>query len=169
MYNSTTYEDYMRKVLGYSSNNCLQNTYQMENCGCMMNERFFEPNDDLEMLYPEIYRRVYPLVCNECNMNTMPLTEEVIEKMTNNVYKNIEVDLKIETNVNLEVRKDENKNTSSRQPENRQMSQRRDNAFLRDLIRILIIRELFRRRQGTQPRPPFFPGNRPPFPREVGY
>lgn len=165
MYNSTTYEEYMRKLLGYGSNNCMQDTYGVENCVGMMDNRNFEQNDDLEEFYPEIYKRVYPLVCNECNMNTMPITNETIEKMTDNVYKNIEVDLKIETNVNLELRNGDNRNTSSRQTENRVQSQRRDNGFLRDLIRILILRELLKRRR-PEMRPPF-PGNRPPFPRQI--
>lgn len=171
MYNNTSYEDYMRNVLGYSANNCMEDTYRSNNCYEMPNNNF-QTNNELESLYPDIYRVVYPLVCNECNMNTMPITEECIEKMIDNVYKSIEVDLKLETNVKVEFRKD-NRNTNSRQMEDRETRQRRDNRFLRDLIRILILRELLQRGNRPGGHPPFpgggrlpFPGPRPIMPRE---
>lgn len=164
MYNNTTYEDYMRSVLGYLPNNCMQDTYQSNNCYGMPDNNF-QINNELETLYPDIYRVVYPLVCNECNMNNMPITEECIEKMTDNVYKSIEVDLKLHTNINVEFKKDSNRNINSRQIENSETRQRRDNNFLRDLIRILILRELLQRRNRPGQRPPF-PRPRPIMPRE---
>lgn len=161
MYNNTTYEDYMRSVLGYIPNNCIQDTYQINNFNTFSNDDF-QNNSKIEELYPDIYRVVYPIVCRECNMNTMPITEECIEKMTDNVYKSIEVDLKLNTNVNIEFRKSDNRNASNRQIENREDRQRNNN-FLRDLIKILILRELLKGDNKPGQRPPF-PGIRPPFP-----
>lgn len=162
MYNNTRYEDYMRNVLGYLPNSCMQDTYQSNNCHGMPDNNF-QRNNELDNLYPDIYKVVYPLVCNECNMNSMPITEECIDKMIDNVYRNIEVDLKLNTNMNVEFKKDCNRNMNSRQGENKETRQQRDNSFLRDLIRILILRELLQRGNRPGQRPIFSGGSRPPF------
>ena len=116
---------------------------------------------DLENFYPEIYRKIFPLVTNECNTNNMPITQEILEQMTDNVLNTVEIDLKIET------RKEEGKNSNTRQQDR---MPRQNNNLLRDLVRILILNELLKRRHnrpqfpGNPPRPPM-PGPRPPFPR----
>ncbi len=171
MYNSTQYEEYMRTVLGYTPNyikdNFVSNDYYIMQTN----------NSMLDDLYPDMYKKVYPLVCNECNKNNMPITREILEQMTDNVLNQIEIDLKIETNVKIETRKEETKNVNQR---NQSLNSRqkdvnleetniedrsRRNSTLRDLIKILILRELLN--NGRFPnRPPHFPGNpqRPPIP-----
>lgn len=161
--NNMSYSEYMRTVLGYTpysmqDNLCCTNDYYItqDTSNCM--------NDsDLEDLYPDVYKRINPLVCKQCNTNTMPITQEILEQMVDNVYNSIEVDLKIETNTKLQV----NASSGVRQQENRT---RQSNNTLRDLIKILILKELIDRgrfpgRPPFPPRPPMpGPGPRPPFP-----
>lgn len=154
MYNETSYEEYMRSVLGYRANCCDQDLYNTNNYYIMPMETNMPSQDNCDELYPEIYHKIYPVICNECKNVTMPVSNETLERMTDNVIKSIEINLKIET-----------KNV--RQQEDRQTG-RRDNT-LRDLIRILILRELFGGRFPGRPRPsrppfPGGPGPRPPFP-----
>lgn len=167
MYN-TSYEEYMRTVLGYTpsymQDTFASNDYIMQTNNNRMQECNF---DDL---FPDIYKKVYPLVCNECSSNNMPITQEILEQMTDNVLRKIEIDLKIQTNVKIETRKDEVKSSNARMQETNIKREDRapQNNLLRDLIRILILRELldrgrFPNRPPFQPRPPM-PGPRPPFP-----
>ena len=157
MYNNTSYEEYMRTVLGYTPS-CMQDTFNTNDYYIMQNNYI---NDNaLESFYPEIYRQLYPLVTNECNTNNMPITQEILEQMIDNILNTVEIDLKIET------RKEEGKNSNTRQQDR---MPRQNNNLLRDLVRILILNELVRRRynrhqfSGNPPRPPMH-GPRPPFP-----
>ena len=101
------YEDYMRAVLGYPierqntysnySNNYLQanNTnlatqyMQAENSYTVTNNKKYNENDFLSF-YPEIYKIVNPMVCKICENNNEPITKELIQKMTDEVYNNLE-------------------------------------------------------------------------------
>lgn len=177
---NVSYEEYMRNVLGYMPGNCncMQDTY--ENDYVLPSTNSFCPSascqdENLEKMYPDIYQKVYPLVCKECRLNTMPLTQENIERMTDNVCQIIELDLKVNTTVKVEMKR-EDKTTNVRQQDTRET--RQSNNALRDLIKILILRELIgggfpggrppfppRPPMPPRPRPPFpGPGGRPPFP-----
>ena len=142
--NDSIYEQYMRNVLGYQAMN--NNTYDimyydnwdMSNMAAMNNIQMPE----LENCYPEIYTIVYPMVQRACSQNTRPITRELIDNMTDEIY------FAIEDKEMLENRNKEEKG------EDRQI---RRNTNLNDLIRILILRELLGR--------PGFPGGRPPRPR----
>ena len=96
MYDSTPYEEYMRTVLGYTPN-CMQDMYATNDYYILQSNCVNDCN--LQDLYPDIYRKIHPLVCNECNSNQMPITQEILETMTDNVYDKIAIDLKIHTNV----------------------------------------------------------------------
>lgn len=105
-----------------------------------------ENNIELENSYPEIYRTIYPIVSKKCDsISETKISKIDIEKFTDEIY--------------AEASKNNN--------EKRQI-----NSGLRDLIQILLIRELLnRRRPPVSPhppmRPPFRPGpGRPPFNRE---
>jgi hypothetical protein len=74
-------------------------------------------------LYPEIYNIIYPIVTNVSSRNNIRLNEETLERLTNEVYEKIE---------NLEGENEEQ--------------------LLKDLIRILIIREFYPRKRPIQPR-----------------
>ena len=158
------YEDYMRSILGYPN----VNTYQMPD------DYYQQQNDlklsELENLYPEIYKLVYPMVCKCVENNTKPLTEENINEMVLSISNNIEADF--EVNVRMELKNGDVRNPNSKE----EKRETRQNNYLNDLIRILLIREFLRRRNpqspGNMPRPPFPPNRppifgRPPFPGNV--
>lgn len=157
------YEDYMRNVLGYPNPN-QEPTYQFQN------DFYPEINTEDEQLYPEIYRIIYPMVCKICDEKEgMPLTNQLLEEMTNTIYSNIEPEIEEEVPEKREVLKNgdvRNPNVKIQEPQTRQ---RVPNRTLQDLIRILLLRELFQRRR-PNPRPPFpggpgmGPGPRPPMP-----
>lgn len=104
-----------------------------------INQTRSNSNTELEMYYPEIYKIVYPMVVKSVRNNTKQITKERIEELTEEVFSSIE-------------EKDE---------------KRGPNPVLRDLIRILLLRELINSFP-RPPRPPFPGGNprppmRPPF------
>lgn len=160
MYNSN-YEEYMQNVLGYNIRP--QNTYQMpENIYEMQRGSNYE-NMDLENLYPDIYRMLQPMVQKVCMRATGVINEEMISSMTDEIYNAMTE----ETRETRDVKKSSNEvRTSNSQNVRRVEEPRQNNFLLRDLIRILIIKELLRRRPGRPPmRPgPNFPGG-PNFPR----
>lgn len=171
MYNQN-YDNYMRSILGYSNNNGyrmdtmnpigMNYMHNMNNMGmnslnmntmdnmCINNmEMNMINNDDIERLYPEVYRIVYPMVCSSCDTMQFPgttINDEMVTRMTNDIYDQVESDgrIKIEVNVTTEVR--ESSNSSDSIAETRQRRRPR-NRFLNDLIRILLLRELSRRRR----------------------
>lgn len=166
MYNQD-YEEYMRSVLGYSPN-YQDTTYRNNDYYGVQNQSYY--NEKLEMMYPEIYRTVYPLVLREVGMNSRSLTEDTIDEMVDRIYNEIEgnqntnrsiedekKDVKVASTASTTNLKN-TKNTETN--EDRQFGGQRNN-ILRDLIRILLLRELLGR-PGVPNRPPM-PG-RPPFP-----
>lgn len=187
MYNET-YDDYIRSILGYPNNN-MYNTNLREND--YMYSAQNNSSEELEQYYPEIYKIIYPMVCKSCDNNSSPITRELIENMTDEIYFAVESDNEIDLNItiNNEVRNNnsEVQSNSTQSINNRNISNTKDknitikeehrkdkenredrrirNNTLRDLIKILIIRQLLRNRPNRPnfphqpPRPP-----RPPFP-----
>lgn len=154
--NDSIYEEYMRSVLGYQPMNNY-NTYdinyddwEIPNMTAMNNLQMQELDD----CYPDIYRIIYPMVQKACIQNTRPITRELVDSMTDEIYYAVEDKEMVENRANDEKTA---KNTSQA-TENRQTIVR--NTRLNDLIRILILRELLGR-----PGFPGFPGGRPPRPR----
>ena len=150
MYNQS-YDNYIRGVLGYPNQD---DEYRNSTFYNMPNQDMYSSSEDIERLYPEVYRVVYPMVCSACDriqFPNNPVSEDMIIRMTDDIYDRVEADgrINIEVNVTTEVRESDNKQISN---ETRQRRPR--NRFLRDLIRILLLRELFRRRIR-------FPGMRP--------
>ena len=132
---------------------------------------------ELEDMYPEIYKIVYPMVRKVCSQNNRGDSKENIDRMVEEVYSNIEVNNASILNITLnnevrgekrEASEEKEENNDDNRCENRQI---RRNNTLNDLIKILILRELLGRpgcfgpncRPGMGPRPPMSP--RPPFPR----
>lgn len=168
------YEDYMRSVLGYpaqSRQNTYETTYEMQ---YMPDVTYVNPsnyNREMLDLYPEIYQIVNPMVCKICESNTKPLTRELLESMTDEIYSNLESDPKMDTVVNVRVStqapsseksnrvsssssssSSSNSSTKSKREEeskqSREISESKDtrqiggNKALRDLIKILILNQL---------------------------
>ena len=156
------YEEYMRSVLGYSPmGNIYTDTYDSRN------DYYYDMPDNmlnrnLDMYYPDIYKIVYPMVCKICNQNmNREITEDMIDSMTDEIYRNVEdvgTELSVQANkMQTPLKNGDVRNPNAKEPELRETRQR--NFLLRDLIRILILRELSRPN-----RPPFRPPVRPPRP-----
>lgn len=185
MYNET-YDDYIRNILGYPQNNNIYNSsfedYSIQNndfANNTINMRQTQ-NAELEKYYPEIYKIVYPMVLKKCDNVRSNITKNEIDNMTDEIYNAVEEKNEIELNINLTndvrtvpVSNRMNQNNNERRTEttikeDNNKRQRPINRGLRDLIRILLIRELLNR-PGVfppfPPRPPMpGPGPRPPRP-----
>lgn len=136
-----SYDEYMRSMMGYPMRESISPYSNMDACP-----------EDLERMYPEVYRVVYPMVCFACDNMRTPVTEEMVDMMTDDIYDRVEADGRINVEVSVEVRNSQSSSEST--SETRQRRPRRRNRFLRDLIRILLLRELLgRRRRPGFPRP----------------
>lgn len=183
------YEDYMRSVLGYPTQS--QNIYESYNYSSMPyeNSNMYTINTNYNRetldLYPEIYKIVNPMVCKICDLNTKPITREVLDQMTQEIYSNLESQPEFDTIINVRVNTQgsmekndrvtqnisSNSNLKSKtdgtykaeEKDNRQKIEDRQrrpiNNTLRDLIRILILNRLL---GGNFPNRP--PRPRPPYP-----
>lgn len=168
------YEEYIRNILGYpNSMNVTQNrTYQNE----YPNPTQVSLKSDLEECYPEIYKIIYPMIKKACEGN-MRANKEDIDRVTDEIYLAIEGNNQINLNINLEnpVSTSNTKITQNRNDSNKENAHRKDldkqsvenrniipekrnntkNNNLRDLIKILLIRELLGRpNHNFPPRPP---------------
>lgn len=61
-------------------------------------------------MYPEVYRVVYPMVCFACDNIRTPVTEEMIDMMTDDIYDRVEADGRINIDVSVEVRNESSNN-----------------------------------------------------------
>lgn len=111
-----SYEEYIRNILGYptyEANNQYSNTYN--NIYTINNRPQY--NQELLNLYPEIHRVLNPMVCKICETNTKPISKELIEQMTDEIYANFEADdtnLGINTtNVRVNIKEPVNENINS--------------------------------------------------------
>ncbi len=175
--NDSLYEDYMRSVLGYQGMNNYPNTYNninydnyerydsyavptMSPMTAMSNIQMQE----LEKCYPDIYRIIYPMVQRACSQNTRPITREVIETMADEIYYAIEDNEIIQSRGNESKENKETKTVTTLNKKAEESGSRQrvvNNSALRDLITILLLRELIGR-PGFPGRPPI--GPRPPHP-----
>ena len=212
MYNET-YDDYIRSILGYPARNQFeqynqempeyQNYQEYRNPTFNTNINISENNIELEKNYPEIYKIVYPMVAKKCeNAMSETFSKNDIEIMTDEIYYALEEkqEKRIHINLTNDMSSTKAQNSSaistSAKLENKRpdvrisqkaienSEKRQINSGLRDLIQILLIRELLNRPRppfrppmpnppgpGPRPpmRPPFRPGpGRPPFNRDFG-
>ena len=158
MYNQS-YDDYLRSILGYS-NPMMNQPYGMQDDYFYDNRQIRNQNmygantyQNLENFYPDTYRMMYPMVIKAINVNNKPINEETINAMVDDIY------ISFETEENNRSNNDSKDDTKEKQ-ENR--GERNNNPLLRDIIKILLIKELLNRPQFNPGRPPFDPG-RPPF------
>lgn len=114
-----SYEDYIRSILGYPTQNSAvnsNNTYKYlgEEYEYTANTMPKYSSDVLD-LYPEIYKIVNPMVCKICEANTKPITKELVEQMTDEIYLNIEGNTNLEEDtVNIRVTVPSEKENSQR-------------------------------------------------------
>lgn len=212
MYNET-YDNYIRSILGYPARNQFEQ-YNQEMPEYQSYQEYRNPtfntninisgnNVELENSYPEIYKIVYPMVIKKCeNVRSETFSKSDIENMTDEIYYALEEKQEKRININLtnnmSSTKAQNNSavSTSAKVENKRpdvkisqkaienSEKRQINSGLRDLIQILLIRELLNRQRppfrppmpnppgpGPRPpmRPPFRPGpGRPPFNRDFG-
>jgi hypothetical protein len=180
---SGTYDDYIRSILGYPINNNSNSNYNkfnMENNNYNMrnnnylsdvntgieNTMQINQKNELEKCYPEIYKIINPMIVKRCENVRGNVSSEDIENMTDEIYNAIESTREINLNINL-TNNVRSSNTNSNQmdktakvtmkeikAEESKSEKRQFNNGLRDLIKILLIRQLLNNRQE----------NRPPFP-----
>jgi len=169
MYNNY-YEEYIRNTLGYNLNPIInENQYS---------EDYFETeydslynNQEVEEMYPDIYKKIYPIICKHCMNVRERISEDLINRITDEVYKNID-----EIEENKELQRENNRNVISNNNrinpninntiDKRNNPKNCNNCVLKDLIKILILRELLGNPvKPVRPpmRPPMKPPIRPPF------
>ena len=164
------YEEYMRSVLGYSP--YVDRNYTYTNSQEDMYNNYvnmpatpnMQPTQDLTEFYPEIYKIIYPMVCKACNMNSnREVTKDLLEQMTDEIYRNVEPEeQQTSLRADVQLKNGDVINPNAKEPEQQTRETRQNNFLLRDLIRILLLREWGK---PTRPpvRPPFPPGGgRPP-------
>ncbi|MFR2571496.1 MAG: hypothetical protein ACLS90_07385 [Clostridia bacterium] len=147
----TEYENYIRSILGYPSINT--DVYQHSN----RNDYNTSNKRNLEEFYPEIYKIVYPMIQTAINKHTTANTKEDIDNIAEEIYIAFEdqshINDKKETNLKQVAMQKESK---MKTVENRGGM----NNNMRDLIKILLIRELLK--TPPPPPPPRPPYDRPP-------
>ena len=181
MYNQD-YEEYIRSILGYNNEVCREVPYSTYNANTTASSYptsyndTYRRNDELEQYYPEIYKIVYPMVKKVCSNSRGDINRETLENMVDEVYSAIEVgENRNETkdisqnNRSTQTKTENITNTKTKENKNEKETRESRNPGIRDLIKILILRELLRnnhRPPMPPPRPPF-PGGpgRPPMPR----
>ena len=175
MYNNV-YQEYINNMLGIIPKTHSDFEYdEYRDFNFLQNSNM--PNIDLERLYPDVYKLLYPMIQMACMRNTKPITEETIDEMVRDIYSNFNADDVTILNINLtndvrgtsktnEVSKTSsiktNSKTLSTETRNNEGKEERNsrtnNYLLNDLIRILLIRELLGRPGNTLPFKPGFPG-----------
>ena len=152
-------------------NNNFNNDFRMEN------------REKLENCYPEIYKLVYPMVLKNCQNSRATITADDSDNMTDEIYYALENKEGIELNINLtnnvsnsrdmnlqnlnEKRDKSNNKTEIKIKEKTEKRETRQiNKGLRDLIKILLLRELLNRpgQRPPMPGPGPYPPVRPPMP-----
>ena len=159
------YEEYMKSILGYNQipNNIYANTFDSyyDVDYNTSNKSNYIKAEILEPMYPEIYRTIYPMISKACNQNcNKEITNDLIDSLTEEIYLNVEPeDIQNQKPV---LKNGDVRNPNAREPELRGESRQNRNQFLKDLIKILIIREFGRPSRPPRPMPPPRPP-RPPY------
>lgn len=164
---NTYMNNFGNNMMGNSNimpNNMQPSNQMMTNPGMIPNAI---PVQNLNNLYPSIYRILNPVVSRVVLNNNQPISEDLLNNMTDTVFNIVEgqVDLgddQVQRNnsnenqisSNTSSNTSVNNNSSARTTENnRQQSTQtsfrnnRGESLLRDLIKILIIKELLSRNQ----------------------
>ncbi len=161
--NYQNYEDYMRSVLGYLPYTEENYTYTdaQEDLYAYTNEiPIQQTTQDLTKFYPEMYKMIYPMVCKVCNINlNKELTDELLENMIDEIYNNIEPEEKSNVRKLPPLKNGDVRNPHAKETEIPKQETRQTNFLLRDLIKILILKEWER---------PSRPTIRPPFQQPIG-
>lgn len=130
----------------YYMNPQMSNLYPVQNVQSM----------DLESMYPQVYYKVYPYVKNYCDMIGVKQgvmvspTKAQMEMMVDNIYYQVQP--------MVDMPEEEIKDMENTRPINFGFGGIGGGRFLRDIIGILLIQELLRRRPYGYGGIGFFPG-----------
>lgn len=177
------YNQYPNNTYNPCMNNCgsvMQNPNMMNNMNGMYMGQNASPNQNLSNLYPSVYRIIMPVISRVLsNSNCQFFNEDILNNMVDTVYNIVEGQIEYEeepinrTSINNSENSSSNNNssnsgssnTTSRNSETRTVQQvnqnssgrnvRNDN-LLRDIIKILILKELISRRNQQFNQNPFY-------------
>lgn len=148
----------------YMRDSCFYGNGMMGNIQPPYFQNQFQMNPiPLENMYPQIYKIINPVVNRVIsNSNSQFITEEILNNMTDTVYNIVEGDISnlVSITNNSNITDEVNKSSAPQNTNNRGMNNptdRRDtsnsietqsgnNRILRDLIKIMIIKNLLARR-----------------------
>ena len=130
MYNNI-FQEYINKMIGGTS--------IFEITGNSYSDFQNQTNKELESLYPELYKLLYPMIKTACMRNTKPITAETIEEMVKEIYSNFH---------NEEMPQASTKTKTKEIETNK--GEKTNNALLKDLIRILLIKEILENQRNRQ-------------------
>lgn len=148
------YENYMRGILGYKPNynNIYNNSFSNFGDDRYYQDYYKSPanisrntdNDELNNMYPEIYKITYPIVCKLCNQNQYrKINQNLLDNMVTEVYNIIEPGESIEnsqTKQSVPLRNGDVRNPNAKESEEKRET-KKINVLLQDLIKILILGE----------------------------
>lgn len=146
--------------VGY--NPYIPNHYQTPNGN--VNPQMPMQQQNLNAMYPAVYRIISPVASQVlANNNTGYLTEDALNSMVDTVYNMVEGDINLENNANPVANPSSTDNSnnsncsrtagttnpSSTTHSTTTSGSNRQNALLRDLIKIMLLNEIISRRQTT--------------------
>ena len=96
-----TYDEYIRSILGYNQNEMYDYNNNYNYSYRTQDNMTVAQNSQLEQNYPEIYKVVYPMVSKRCENVRADLSNEELEKMTDEIYFALESKKETQLNINL--------------------------------------------------------------------
>ncbi len=97
---------------------------------------YINPTQMANSLYPKTYQEIIQKIESDCISNNCSLSEENVKRITDTIYSDCKA--------NINESKDQNQNN-----------------FVRDLIRIIVIKHLLSRQRSRNPYPQGMPGQMP--------
>ena len=132
MYYPNNYDGYMQDYYFYNQN---PNTYMNFNPNFIPNQTM-----NLSYYYPSLYKILMPVIIRVIqNSNFQYINEEVINNMVDNVYNIVEGEINTKSASQSDMQSNNSNNTNTTRP---QESKTQNNELLKDIIKILVIKEL---------------------------
>ena len=159
--------NYMQDLNYYNQNPSVGfNPYRQNNCQTPnMNQGMPMQQQNLNAMYPAVYRIISPVVSQVLANNNMGyLTEDTLNSMVDTVYNIVEGDINLENYSNSVTNSASNENgnnsncsrSNTSNPSSNATSTannraNRQNSLLRDLIKIIILNSIISQRQNLNP------------------
>jgi len=100
----------MRNVLGYpvNDNYTYDTNYITEENAYLPQYR--NNTKEIEDLYPELHKKISPIISNVCNRYSMPITRDMLEDMVEEVFSHMDGNRELDVKINVENRESIQKN-----------------------------------------------------------